>query len=188
MTPSTPPSDANAIQASFADPPAFGAIFDRHWAPIHRYCVMRAGTPGEDVAAETFRLAFDRRDHYDGRSNARPWLFGIATNLLRELFRRSARADRALRRELGSHPASGGIDPFDAALHRIEAERLGPELAAALANLPVVDRDALLLFACAELGYDEIARATAVPIGTVRSRIHRARAQVRGHLNALEVC
>jgi RNA polymerase sigma factor (sigma-70 family) len=184
MTPPIPLSDAAAIQASFGDPPAFGAIFDRHWVPIHRYCVVRAGAPGEDVAAETFRLAFDLRGRYDGRPDARPWLFGIATNLLRELFRRGARAERALRRSA----AEVGIDPFEDALERVEAQQLGRELATALADLSPVERDALLLHACAELTYEEIARATAVPIGTVRSRIHRARTHVRAHLESLEVC
>jgi RNA polymerase sigma factor (sigma-70 family) len=184
MTPTTHPSDALAIRSSFAQPAAFAAVFDRHWASIHRYCVVRAGPPGEDVAAETFRVAFDQRGRYDGRDDASPWLFGIATNLLREWFRRSARAQRAIRRS-AVEPAT---DPFDGALDRVEAERLGPELAAALATLSSVERDALLLHACAELSYEEIARATAVPIGTVRSRIHRARTHVRAHLDALEVC
>ena len=184
MTPSLSISDAGAIQASFADPPAFGAIFDRHWVPIHRYCVVRAGTPGEDVAAETFRVAFDQRGRYDGRDDARPWLYGIATNLLRELFRRTTRGERALRRS--AHELE--VDPFEGTLDRLEAERLAPDLAAVMATLSPVDRDALMLHACAELTYDEIARATAVPIGTVRSRIHRARTTVRAHLESLEVC
>ena len=183
MTPPTPPGDAFAIDASRSDPPAFAAVFDRHWARIHRYCVVRAGSPGEDVAAETFRVAFDQRDRYDGRADAAPWLFGIATNLLRELFRRSARAGHALQRSL-AEPAE---DPFDEALNRVEAERLGPELAAVLSRITPVERDALLLHACAELTYEEIARATAVPIGTVRSRIHRARTRVRAQLELLEV-
>ncbi len=170
------------IRASLADPPAFEAIFDRHWGSVHRYCLRRAGPPGEDVAAETFRIAFDQRVHYDGRGEARPWLFGIASNLLRELFRRSTRAESA-RRRLGARPSPAEDDPFEAALGRIEAEQLGPELAAALRGLSALDRETLLLFACAELGYAEIARAMAVPVGTVRSRIHRARTQLRGHLD-----
>ncbi len=65
-------SDAAAIRASGLDPAAFGVVFDRHWVRIHRYCVVRAGPPGEDVAAETFRVAFDRRLDYDGRADAEP--------------------------------------------------------------------------------------------------------------------
>jgi RNA polymerase sigma-70 factor (ECF subfamily) len=65
---------------------------------------------------------------------------------------------------------------------------LGPELAAVLGRLSADERDALLLYACAELTYDQIGRATGVPIGTVRSRIHRARTRVRAHLATLELC
>ena len=70
-------------------------------------------------------------------------------------------------------------------LGRLEAQLLGPELAAALAALPAADRDALLLLAWAELDYAGIARALGVPVGTVRSRIHRARRRVRAHIEDL---
>ena len=177
-------TDAAVIRASRQDPAAFGVVFDRHWPRIHRYCVVRAGPPGEDVAAETFRVAFDRRSDYDGRADAAPWLYGIATNLLRTWFRSAARRERALRR---SASPTEGEHPEDV-LQRAEAQRLGPELATALGRLTAEERDALLLHACAELTYDQIARATGVPIGTVRSRIHRARTRVRAHLETLELC
>jgi RNA polymerase sigma-70 factor (ECF subfamily) len=64
-------------------------------------------------------------------------------------------------------------------LEQLEAQMLGPQLTQALRSLPVADREALLLFAWAELSYQEIALALDVPLGTVRSRIHRARARVR---------
>jgi len=184
MRPSQTSSDAAAIRASRLDPAAFGAVFDRHWVRIHRYCIVRAGPPGEDVAAETFRVAFDRRSDYDGREDAAPWLYGIATNLLRSWFRSAARGERALRRS-AAHAVG---DHLEDALERAEAERLGPELAAVLGRLSAEERDALLLHACAELTYEQIARATGVPIGTVRSRIHRARTRVRFHIESLELC
>jgi RNA polymerase sigma factor (sigma-70 family) len=176
-------TDAAVIRASRRDPAAFGAVFDRHWVRIHRYCVVRAGPPGEDVAAETFRVAFDRRSDYDGRDDAAPWLYGIATNLLRNWFRSASRGERALRRS----PSLAPRDDLEDALERAEAQRLGPELAAVLGGLAVEERDALLLHACAELSYSQIARATGVPIGTVRFRIHRARTRVRAHLETLEL-
>ena len=176
-------TDAAVIRASRLDPAAFGVVFDRHWVRIHRYCVVRAGPPGEDVAAETFRVAFDRRSDYDGREDAAPWLYGIAGNLLRNWFRSAARRERALR---GSAGRAAG-DELEDALNRTEAQRLGPELAAVLGQLSAEERDALLLHACAELTYDQIARAMGVPIGTVRSRIHRARTRVRAHLETLEL-
>ncbi len=57
MRASQTPSDAAVIRGSRLDPAAFGLVFDRHWVRIRRYCVVRAGPPGEDVAAETFRVA-----------------------------------------------------------------------------------------------------------------------------------
>ena len=167
--------DATIIAASVKDPPAFAAVFDRHWAELHRYCVSRAQAAGEDVAAETFRVAFDQRRKYDARyPDARPWLYGIATNTLRRHFRTDARrAVPLISRALGFE---------DDALGRVEAHALGPDLAAALQTVASTDRDALLLHAWADLTYAEIAHATGVPVGTVRSRIHRARTLLRAHL------
>jgi RNA polymerase sigma-70 factor (ECF subfamily) len=168
-------TDASLIVASLADAGAFAGVFDRHWLAIHRWCVSRAGPAGEDLAAETFRVAFDERARFDPRyDDARPWLYGIATNLLRHHFRREGRR--------GELPAALGDDFTDDALGRVEARALGPALAAALRDIPSLDRDALLLHVWAELTYTEIARATSIPVGTVRSRIHRARTRLRAHL------
>jgi RNA polymerase sigma factor (sigma-70 family) len=170
-------TDAAWITASLTDPAAFAAVFDRHWPAIHRWCVSRAGPVGEDLAAETFRIAFDERARFDPRyDDARPWLYGIATNLVRREFRAAARG-------------AGWADPPDAdftddALGRVEARALGPALAAALREVPALDRDALLLHAWADLTYTEIAHATGIPVGTVRSRIHRARTRLRAHLES----
>ncbi len=176
-------TDAILIRRSVREPEAFARVFDRHWAAIHRFCASRAGAAGEDVAAEVFRVAFDRRRHFDAaHADAAPWLHGIATNLLRHHFRSAGRGRAATAR------LTGGVepDPADDALGRVEAEALGPRLAAALAELGAADRDALLLHAWAGLTYEEIARATGAPIGTVRSRIHRGRTRLRAHLTTLE--
>lgn len=176
-------NDAAAIARSRREPQAFATVFDRHWPRIHAFCTARAGASGEDLAAETFRVAFARRDRYDAAfADAGPWLYGIATNLLREHFRGSARGARAVRRAGALLPIRAAGD--DEPLARLEAQMLGPELTAALGSLPAADRDALLLRAWAELDYDEIARALDVPLGTVRSRIHRARRRVRTHLSS----
>ena len=177
-------TDAAIIRASRSDPPAFGEIFDRHWPRIHRYCVGRAGPPGEDLAAETFRLAFMARKRYDGRDNAAPWLYGIATNVLRGWARSMERRERAISRARTEPHVDEGEDVLD----RLDAERVGADLAAVLATLSIDDRDALLLHAIAGLTYEEIARAVGVPSGTVGSRINRARARVRGQLESLELC
>ncbi|HET7036497.1 MAG TPA: RNA polymerase sigma factor [Thermomicrobiaceae bacterium] len=176
-------SDAAIIAASRRDPTRFAEIFDRHWPRIHRYCVSRAGAVGEDVAAETFRVALASLRRFDRtREDARPWLFGIATNLLRRNLRSESRRARALLRLHRDQEA----DLADGVLNRVEAEALGLEVAAALGRLPAAQRDALLLTAWGELTYEQVAEATGVSVGTVRTRIHRARASIRRSLQPEE--
>jgi RNA polymerase sigma factor (sigma-70 family) len=171
--------DARIIADSLLDPATFAELFDRYWAELHAFCTSRTGAAGEDIAAETFRLAFDRRDRYDQRyEDARPWLYAIAGNLLRHHFRTAQRRGRAEGRSavLAERPSE------DEPIGSLERQWLGPQLTAALGELAQADRDALLLFAWADLDYAEIARAMEIPVGTVRSRIHRARARVRAYL------
>jgi RNA polymerase sigma-70 factor (ECF subfamily) len=175
-------SDAAVIARSLRCPEAFGELFDRHWAAVHRYCVSRAGSDGEGLAAETFRLAFDRRAVYDTeRSDARPWLLGLATNLIRNHLRHRSRGERAV----GRLDPSPTADHADAAIDRAEAVLLGPVLTEALDGIRSGDRDALLLMAWNDLSYHEVAHALDIPVGTVRSRISRARLGLRARLSEL---
>lgn len=177
------PSDGELFALSLVDPAAFAGIFDRHWESIRAYCVSRGGSAGEDIAAEVFRIAFDRRGEYDpAHDDAAPWLFGIATNLLRRHFRSGRRGHHALRR-LAAMVGRGEDRAEEADIGALEARSLGSELTAALRATPAADREALLLLAWAELDYAEIAAALQIPLGTVRSRIHRARERVRHHLD-----
>lgn len=177
------PSDADLVTASVRDPDAFTRLFKRHWDDLYRFCLNRAGSAGEDIAAEAFRVAFDRRRRYDARyRDARPWLFGIATNLLRDHFRAARREESKLERSV----ALDALSRSDAELDGLERQLLGPHLAAALQGIPAADRDALLLLAWADLDYEQIAQALDIPLGTVRSRIHRARQRVREYLESSE--
>ena len=177
-------TDAVVIERSLRTPEAFGELFDRHWDSVYRYCCSRAGDAGEDLAAETFKLAFDRRATYEpDRTGARPWLLGVATNLIRNHLRSCERGRRAVQR-LDVGPCE---DHADAAVGRVEAALLGPSLAEALNGIPEGDRDALLLMAWNDLTYAEVAEALGVPVGTVRSRISRARLRLRAQLKRLGV-
>jgi RNA polymerase sigma factor (sigma-70 family) len=171
--------DGRVIAASIAEPDRFTEIFERHFDAIHTYAARRLGPgPADDVGATVFVEAFSGRARFDtDRPDARPWLYGIATNLVRRHRRAESRRLRAYAR---SEPARDG-EPIDIA-PRLDAEAMGPRLAASLSALADRDRDALLLFAWAGLSYDDIATATDVPVGTVRSRIHRARQQLRADL------
>ncbi|MGH2859053.1 MAG: sigma-70 family RNA polymerase sigma factor, partial [Solirubrobacteraceae bacterium] len=122
-----------------------------------------------------------RRRRYDARyRDARPWLFGIATNLVRDHFRVAVREEQKLTRSA----ALDALSRSDDELHGLERQLLGPRVADALQGLPAADRDALLLLAWADLDYQQISRALDIPLGTVRSRIHRARQRVRDYLEA----
>jgi RNA polymerase sigma-70 factor (ECF subfamily) len=175
------PSDAQIIECSLAEPARFGAIFERHFATIHRYLNRRVGIPlADDLAAQVFTEAFARRARYDAtRPEALPWLYGIATNLLRRHHRAEQRQLRAYAR-LGVDPV--GPDELSSLLDRLDAARSGPALAGGLAALRPDDRDVLLLYAWAELGYREVADALGIPLGTVRSRLSRARQAMRDRL------
>jgi RNA polymerase sigma factor (sigma-70 family) len=180
------PTDAAILVASVADPQAFTALFERHFTRIHRWLHRRVGAPlAEDLAAETFTRAFDRRDRFDAAyADARPWLFGIASNLVHDHQRAELRRLRALARVQRWEP--GGDDLTAGAVARVDAAAAGPAVAAALAALRAEERDVLLLIAWADLEYEEVARATGVPIGTVRSRLHRARTHLRAALDLPE--
>ena len=156
----------------------FATVFDRHYDAIHRYLARRVGPDlADDLAAETFTEGFRARFRFDTtRPDARPWLFGIATNLLRHHRRGEARRLRAYARLDRPADADGGFGGVEA---RLDAERAGPAIADALTHLSAGDRDVLLLLAWADLRYEEIAVALRIPVGTVRSRLHRARRRVR---------
>ncbi|MEV5902313.1 sigma factor, partial [Streptomyces sp. NPDC052127] len=92
--------DASVISDSLARPESFGELYHRHAAVIHRYAARRLGEDAaEDITAETFLAAFRARGRYDvSRADARPWLYGIAANLIGKQRRTEVRALRALAR------------------------------------------------------------------------------------------
>lgn len=174
------PTDAEVVVASLDRPAEFAAIFDRHHEAIHRFLWSRVGDAADDVAAEVFRVAFERRETYDpAYSSAKPWLFGIAANVARQHHRRTAR-----RRDVHERlVAEDRPEPHPGPEQRLTRLAATEPVAEAILDLPDRDREPLLLFAWADLTYDEIAQALDVPVGTVRSRIHRARSQVRARLD-----
>ncbi len=171
-------TDAEAILHARTEPSAFRVIFERHYATIHRYLNRRLGAPtADDLASETFAIAFNRRASYDPSvPHARPWLYGIAANLIRHHRRSERRRLFALARS-AEHTFSE--DQIEAADERIAAQERAPLLARAMAVLRPGDREVLLLFAWEELSYAQIALALSIPEGTVRSRLNRARRKVR---------
>ena len=138
-------SDAAIIGRSVAVPECFAEIFDRHADGIYRYAARRVGQQAAaDVMSEVFLAAFRNRRRYDtGRDDARPWLCGIAINVISQYQRTQRRYTRVL------------------------------------AELSERDRELILLVAWAELSYEQAAQALGIPLGTVRSRLHRIRVKLR---------
>lgn len=171
-------TDAQIMVRSRRDPRAFATIFDRHHEAIYRFLAARVGDAADDLAAEVFEVAFERRDDYDpDYDSAKPWLFGIAANLVRRRRRRDAQRHDA-RSRMGGRRESSAVSP-ERRLHELAP---GSPVARAVMDLPERDRDTLLLYVWGGMTYEEVARALDVPVGTVRSRIHRARGDLRERL------
>ncbi|MGW7253784.1 RNA polymerase sigma factor [Streptomyces sp. NPDC054834] len=181
-------SDASVIERSWEEPDAFAAVFERYADDIHRYVAARLGADtADDLMAETFVVAFQRRRHYDlSQPQARPWLYGIATNLVGRHRRTEARRLRALSRATSLVPGEDGDgEPLaDRIAEKVSAESSRAALAGALARLPARHRDVLLVITWGDLDYREAAQALGIPVGTVRSRLHRARSRLRQTLGA----
>lgn len=160
--------------------PPFDAVFASEFGPLYRYLRRRVGADvTEDLAAATFATAYASWERFDPARPVRPWLYGIAGNLVRHHWRAERRMLRAYART--------GVDPVfsadDEVAERVEARVRRRELAAALAELRPRDREILLLHAWAELSASEIAVALSLPLGTVKSRLHRTRERLRNRLD-----
>lgn len=174
-------TDAQLVSRSCDRPELFEAIFERYFATIHHYLRQRVGdSRAEELAAETFARAFRARRRFDARhASALPWLYGIATNLIKMHRRSEERRLRAYGRavERDAQPSTSEDDD-----DRLDAAALAPALSDALATLPPRQREVLLLHAWAGLSPAEIATALGVSPAIVRKRLHRARAHVAGRI------
>jgi RNA polymerase sigma factor (sigma-70 family) len=170
-------TDGPLFARSVSEPQVFTIVFDRYYRLVYRYLSRRVGRViADDLAAETFTRAFERRASYDSSAErALPWLLGIAINLLAHHRRSEARRLRAL--AATGEPANEAF--ADAATRRVDAASARARLTTALEQLDDYDREALLLYAWAELKYEEIGTALGIPVGTVRSRLHRVRGKLR---------
>ncbi|QKG19823.1 RNA polymerase sigma factor [Actinomadura verrucosospora] len=186
-TPAADPlrGDAVVSEAPWYEPEQFAEIFHRHFPDVHRYVAGRLGADAaDDIAAETFLTAYRRRDRYDpARGALRPWLFGIATNLVGMHRRGEARYLRTLAKAPVSGPQSG---PEERVLAQVSAGVVRGRLAEAIRALPPGDRDVLLLVALGDCTYPEVAEALGLKPGTVASRLNRARRKLRDALGGAD--
>ncbi len=160
-------SDGRILRDSVSDAAVFSSLYERHLRAVAAYVSRRAGSElSEDLTAEVFIRAFRRRAAFrDDHESALPWLLGIANNVVADHRRAERRRLEMLQRLATMTPVTG----------ETSIGALAPELVGELLRLSAADRDTLLLVVWGELSYAEAASALGVPIGTIRSRIARAR-------------
>jgi RNA polymerase sigma factor (sigma-70 family) len=170
------PADADVSESQWPGA-GFAEIYEQYFPAIYQYVAGRLGRDiADDLAAETFVIAFRERHSFDPcRGAIRPWLFGIATNLVARHRRSEARRYRAMARASADRLY---VDHEDQIATRLTAQQLREPLIRALTALADGDRDVLLLVAVAGLTYPEVASALAIPEGTVGSRLNRARRKI----------
>jgi RNA polymerase sigma factor (sigma-70 family) len=183
----TPSTDAALIRRSVDDPESFSMIVERHATSVFRYLVSRVGrSVAEDLLADVFEAAFGARGRYDPRyDNALPWLLGIATNEIRH-YRRSEMRRASMLRRITPHSSRSNrtIEAIDAVATDAELHEDMESVRRALAALNDRSREVLVLCAGLGLSYAEIAQTLGIRIGTVRSRLSRARQKLRELLEA----
>ena len=174
------PIDPAVTNAAVGDA---AVLYEEHVDAIHAYVARRVGRElAADVTAETFRIAIDQQHSFDpARGSARAWLFGIATHLIRRHWRTEERRLRAMARSVSHGDQSGDqtSESIDRVAERVDAGSDARAVLAAVAALESADRELLVLIVWEELRHDEVAQVLGIPIGTVRSRLHRIRRQLR---------
>lgn len=163
----------------------FAEVYTRHVDTIYGFLARRVGPHlAEELTAQTFVEAFAQRDRFDAdRGSHSAWLFGIAVNLLRRHYRHEERTLRAIAALAGRSGHGTELLDEDGTADRVVAEDRWPDVAEALLAMAPGERDALLLHAWAELPYSAIAAVLDIPIGTVRSRLNRARSRLTAILD-----
>jgi len=160
------------------DPEALATLFDRYGDRIYNHCFRATGdwAEAEDATATVFLEVWRHRHRvqaHDG--SALPWLYGVATNVCRNLTRSTRRRRRAL---AALPPPSLEPDHAERVTDRLGSAARMQAVLAAVRELPVREQEVLGLVAWSGLSYEQAAAALDVPVGTVRSRLSRARARL----------
>jgi len=191
-SPAAQTPDSALLAASLAgDQRAFTTLYRRHGATVYRFAFLWSGTPAvaSDVAQETFIHLHVRGADFDAsRGELRPWLLGIARNLVRrQLSARHAETPTDFNDPDMLLPDSAGVDPDPRSdpLHALIGDEANRELHRLIRRLPSHFRDALVLVDLQEHSYADAAAICGCEIGTIRSRLSRARALLAGALTAV---
>jgi RNA polymerase sigma factor (sigma-70 family) len=173
------PSDADLWAGSRAgEPDAFALLFQRYAKLIYNYCFRRVGdrSTAQDLLSMVFLEAWRRRDKELPADKVLPWLYGIATNVVRH----QRRSERRFAAALSRLPRPRAEPDFaDAAVEHLDAEAQAQHALELLRRLPKREQDVFVLCVGMELSYEDAAVALGVRVGTVRSRLSRARSRLR---------
>lgn len=164
--------------ARAGDRDALGRLLEAHYHRVYAVCRRLVGNDADalDATQDAMVAAVRSLSRFDGRSAFGTWLYRVATNACLDELRRRRRRPR-LRRPEEPDPAAAEPDPASAAADRLDLDR-------ALGALPAPFRAAVVLRDVAGLSYQEIAAVLDVPVGTVRSRLARARGALADALGA----
>src|SRR5450755_201226 len=161
------------------EPDAFGLLFDEHARAVYNLAFRLTGnwSAAEEAVSLTFLEAWRLRGRVEPAGGPlRPWLLGIPVNVTRNLSRAGRRHQAALSR---LPPAAPVPDFADELASQIDDAAQLRRILAVLDTLRPGERDVLALCVWSELGYAAAAVALGVPVGTVRSRLSRARRKLR---------
>jgi len=195
--PPTPCSDEHLAGAAAAgDHDAFARLYDRYRERLRCFVAWQVGGGGQradELVQEVFFQTYRSLHRFGGRSRFRTWLYGVARNVCLHDRRRRRRRPTLLHGGTGGEDGAGGEEPALEEIPDLEpgiAERLATAerrraVRRELDRLPAIYRTALLLRDWEELSYAEMAEILAVPVGTVRSRLHKARAKLARALRDL---
>jgi RNA polymerase sigma-70 factor (ECF subfamily) len=179
MSPAGPPDDALIAAAQRGDQAAFAEIVRRYQRAVYRvaYALTRNAADADDLAQETFVRAWGAIGRFEIGQPLYPWLARIGTNLAYSLFRTRKRRPETPLEPLLEAGQQWGVED-DPAEHLARSER-DERLRTCFVALAPEHQAVLALRAIKDLSYDEIAQALNVPVGTVMSRLSRARADLR---------
>jgi RNA polymerase sigma factor (sigma-70 family) len=175
------PSDDELLASLRAeDLSSLGVLFDRYALDVRRFIARLGVAPGDvdDLTQTTFLIVLDVASRYHGTQPARNWLFGLAVNAVREHRRMSARIARKLAawsRE--PHPATART-----LAESLEQREESARAARAIGRLSPKKREVFVMVAMEGIPAETTAEALGIPVGTVWTRLHHARRELRVHL------
>ena len=158
---------------------ALGQLFERHHARVYRYCLRRVfvADDAEDCLSETYLEAWRARRSFEVRDSAVPVLLAVAKRVVQKRQRADVRRQQLVQRHAGLRPPEVGDVAEDVVHALVTAQQLA-WLAALTRLLTDADRDVYDLVINAEMSHEETARLLSIPVGTVKSRLHRVRRRV----------